>query len=483
MRAIKSILYILIVTSIISACMSVNDDDIYVSSDINDYQIEIKSTDYPNIETCVTEKDINDYLNYKRLAYADKQLEYSVKSVDPITHDGNKILAYEIISNQGWELISGDKRSDLLIAYSKNPSTSLGKQPEAAKIWINQYLNFVETLLDYPDFRGSSVYEEEQIKSNIDFWGFITADSNFISSHTIMTKSDPGSRPIDGYWVLVDTETEYEDYDGVDHLIETQWGDSFPFNDACPLQPNGLGRIKACSDQVAGTQYLYFMHYKIGVPQLAPSSGDAHWVPDTTGIGHHYLSFFSDYSSSIWDEMDSSLEKTAYLIGDIGKLLGVIYSPYFNNIPTEPSTYSSLFNSLSNNVLPAYGLTCSPTSFDRDDVLDSINSGYPVLINAARDRISNNSHNFISFIADAYKRTRLKVTNTYEWVWSDPEGEQSIVFPLEDISYSLPSPPYFGFNWGDGTCCDTWYVSNGPWNYNSELFQYDIKMLLDVETL
>ena len=167
MRAIKSILYILIVTSIISACMSVNDDDIYVSSDINDYQIEIKSTDYPNIETCVTEKDINDYLNYKRLAYADKQLEYSVKSVDPITHDGNKILAYEIISNQGWELISGDKRSDLLIAYSKNPSTSLGKQPEAAKIWINQYLNFVETLLDYPDFRGSSVYEEEQIKTVI----------------------------------------------------------------------------------------------------------------------------------------------------------------------------------------------------------------------------------------------------------------------------------------------------------------------------
>lgn len=469
------LLRLLVAPSLLLACTSIN-DDMLIENDINDFQIETKTQSIDNDKYFVSSDDLEKYFYYLKLSYANDKKEYVLNSVSPVKNCEGQVLAYEILSNQGWEIISADKRADTKLAFSDNLEISIDSQSEAAKNWIEYSLRDIEYLMAKPDFLGEGEEEIERINSNYSFWQMVTGDPDFILPST---KSHGDPIPIDGYWQLVSTDYDHVFYDKTEHLITTNWYSSIPYNDFCPYHPNMMSRINASSDQIAGGQYLFYMHYKIGVPVNAPSSGYVEWSPDS--LSYHLQSFFSDYDSEIWDQMSLYPEKAAYLIGDLGKKINQHY--YTDDGWGSPNRIISHFSALVNSAFPFYGLSGDIVDYNRSDIFDSLNSEIPVIVCAASDRtaIFHRPENYYTFLIDAYYREQLRVTNTYEWIWSDPEGEQSIVFPRQEVTYSLPDYKYFGFNLGDGQDNDDiWYSTFSPWSFRNETFQYDIKMMANV---
>ena len=89
-------------------------------SDNGDYDLEFNLEDVDNTYH-VTSSDIDDYLKYKQISSPEK---ISLKGVEPFYFQG-AIIFYVINYESGWEIVSADKRTPVLLAKGKNGSFSM----------------------------------------------------------------------------------------------------------------------------------------------------------------------------------------------------------------------------------------------------------------------------------------------------------------------------------------------------------------------
>ena len=224
---------------------------------------------------------------------------------------------YLIDYDEGWEILAGDKRCQVVLARSEVGSLNRDTMPLSANDWLRDLLSMVSS--------GSTTLSEElneSEKRNIEFWNCISpayVDGLYTESFQMRV-----SNGISGHWELVGVESDIVE-EGVDHLIPVEWDQSYPYNLYCPLLGEAFGnyRCPAGCVAIAGAQLLYYFHFNLGTPITAPSSGSVsgYVIPN-----RNYVQSFFGESSSVWDTMLAQPVNAAPLIGKIGRDIETNYA-------------------------------------------------------------------------------------------------------------------------------------------------------------
>lgn len=444
----------------------------------------------------VGEKDLEAFINYKFLLAKGKNLDFNINDVHtaPIYSYSEELndtilTCYIINYNNGWEVISGDKRAPVILASAKEGKFKLGTEddnweqmPGELLGWLNDVSNEVLSLYSNPE-RMKDAPEEiiNKMRSSVDFWSAITADPSFIERFSETRDDPPYIYYPTGYWRLINVTDNEETYEFQNHLLQTTWGESYPFNVNVPYLYSGSSmRAPAGSHAVAGAQMLYYLHSFLGRPTSTPTN-----IYCTAIMNNYNSNNFYSYgsSSTLWNTMNSNPYQAAILIADVAIKLNQYY--------TSNTTYA-ITSDLKDNVFTPANIGCNIGSYNSNTVLDNLRSNKPVILHARYTYYSGSwpsnepvqvvvggngtiTYYGRAFIIDGYKTTRNVHTCYYEWVYDNPEG--NIPEPMPDyscvVTYSTPVLTDIHMNWGlAGNYNDTWFTPNGNWwmddihNYN-----------------
>lgn len=428
-------------------------------------------------EFAINDVDLANLVRFRILENKSKGRELVLSEVIPLLWEDEPCL-FVLQFNEGFEVISADKRSPVPIASNSSASFRECNDPEG----FGGHLNLVAEeiwFLKHGYLTNPTPEGEEYIQSSIDFWKMVNSDSTFIQAHSTKTKGhvlpEPDPLPI-GHWEVTGVSTEEIVYDSIPHLTSTTWHQDFPYNDYCPDDKDTVNMIWVCPAgcvAIAGAQMLYFLHFKDGVPVNSPSQGictghvydntvyQNFWGPtDTLWTYMSHLAWFSDIPAAL-------------LIGDLGKRLHMDYHWDGSRADTED---------LVDDVFSPYGWSCIFVDhYDSGIILSSLTNGYPVI--CAGRRLPDKGVGKIghAFLVDRYKRYRTKTTTTYEWVSDDPDPQAStyLLPPYDEITYSSPHISYYGMNWGQGGYGDDgWCSMAGIWQYrNKPPYSYNRRMI------
>jgi hypothetical protein len=412
--------------------------------------------------TSVTETDLQNYIRFRMLEKKAKGNNLVLSDIIPILWADETCL-YVIQYEDGFDVISADKRSPVPIAKSSHGFYEEQNNPDgfgghlnmiAEEVWFLKHGFLIDPLPE----------SEEYIKSSLDFWRMVNADSSFITEFKIDTKGHPiidPDIPV-GHWELVGVRTEEEVYDSIPHLTSTWWHQGNAYNYYCPIDKDTNDVLRKCPAgcvAIAAAQMLYYLHQKDGVPTTSPSSGSCTgFVYDSS-----YVQNFGDFVTSTWGQMNilSPYDTcAALLVGDIGKKLHMSYHWDGSGAYSED---------LPDSVFSPYGWNCDYADYYSSSIItSSLNSGYPVVCGGHRlDRGDNKPGH--EFLIDGYKRFRTKTISTYEWVPDNPDPAGSTyMFDLRDeISYGTPHILYYKMNWGYGLLSndESWCSLSGIWTY------------------
>ena len=442
---------ILLVSAIVSL-LGCNKECLKEASPLR-YSLETKSgfalSESPVNDWKVLEEDIYAYINTKK----EKK---DVSSIESYPSDSVS-LCYIVNYSEGWEIVSGDKRTPITLAEGETGYYSIELLPELVKTWLDFVCSDIQ-LLSEIDIESLNLSERERIESNLKIWNKI---EHVKPSNREKVKIPDRAFNPPGVWVLQDVFYESEVVDSIHHILSTRWHQDAPFNNYCPLySPDIPVRCPAGCVAIADAQMLFFLHGKLGVPQSAPTNGLS------TGYVYNGTNSFSSWgsSSTVWDYMSTSLVTTsprdtsAILIAEVGDKLSMEYGLSGSGAPIGTSVFND------------YGVYCLCSSYQQDSLKTNLLNGYPVIIGASSSIYGENNH---AFIVDGYKRTRLKETE--RWYW-EPNPDYVGVQPhvpgetMDIISYSLPEITRYGINWGidlsnsyNMSLNNSWYRVDGDW--------------------
>lgn len=233
--------------------------------------------------------DIQEYLSgYKNIP----PTKSADVRVEPILSKGDTV-SYLINYDEGWELLSADRRAPRVFAQCDKGNTTIeqliGDNPVLGAIYKN-YVGNMRLLKANPQLEIENEYQ--------DSWNDVLIPDRALG------------------WELFDTMVFFRD-SIQNHLTQTRWGQSdnlwrcrMPFMDSTLTTRCYPG----CSP-VAVSQMLYFLHYTIGLPESAyGESSTTAYIP--TGASFLDLSdndvVFdnSTYSSASWDNMSLTVYDT-----------------------------------------------------------------------------------------------------------------------------------------------------------------------------
>lgn len=404
-------------------------------------------------EYVVSLEDLYNYINYKSLLGV---CDNKYSDILPIYRDS--ILVYYIINYiEGWEIVSADKRTPVILASSPSGRFVLDSIIDAEKEWMDSIAEEIIKLKQEWPRQGLETANDSVYKT-LDFWSAINADPSFINSDPIITKVGGLG---DGIWVL-DSVIQREEVDiDVDHYISTTWHQYPPYNNYCPYihlgQPE---RALAGCVPVAGAQMLHHLHYYLGQPVLGPTYASCEME-----IGNNPSPIITTggASSSVWDYMrdDASAfthDTAAVLIADVAKKVGASF--------IIDSLTSASAHNLVSTVFEPYGIECEYYYFNNDTIINNLFRSLPVIVKGGISvEFESPSH---TFIIDGIRVSRTVSTFHYTWVqdgYDDP-------FPLEKkIVVRSPDIIVYRMNWGWSNQYhrDVDYSPSGNWetfNYN-----------------
>lgn len=290
-------MHLFLVVFLLAGCTAF-DDDFFAHQDEQEtkispkkYQVSLKSATY-----------------YANKISFDDSIVRKVENIDPIVY-GRDTLLYVVnfANNHGWLLLSGDKRTEALLAtaqighFDKN---NVG----GASVWLNDMAGKLYGIKQAnPQDTTSGSY---QTWCNID-----TLALGIKKRHPHMrhVKNAPWDRnnygqkfdPSDPNYaedILIDSKIEIKTNKRIDPLIKTKWGQGVPWNQYAPIWASSNKHCPVGCVAVAGAQMLYYLHYLKGKPLLG--------CDHITGGGivydkenYHNSYSFSNPSKSVWDNM------------------------------------------------------------------------------------------------------------------------------------------------------------------------------------
>ena len=386
-------------------------------------------------------------------------------SVDPIRFKEDTVL-YVCNYYPGWMVLSADKRTQPIIAYGKDNSFVLDSIPLGLEVWLGSLSE---------DIYRVRYFSSEKENEHTLFWKRIAVSP---SKPNRRTKSGEVKK-----WYAIDTmvyqNTDQEDV--VPHLIQTKWGQGYPWNNNCPLDlslPSPKRCYLGCTATAVG-QLLFYMHSHINKPHWLyhDISCDSSISGKTSNIGFARNSFVGN--SSRWSAM--ALSATGYSVSaisyaedlmlDIGNRLGMEYSG--NGSGAWPSVHA---------LSTYYGLTCYKGNYSFSTVRSNLLDSIPVIIVAFDssdhtrghtwliDGIHHTIDNYLCYKHFYYGEDWYMYSEYYD-TWDDVREQYHhlIQDPSEDYIYTSDiTYTFLLMNWGyDGSHDNGYYSMSLAWNVNS----------------
>ena len=290
-------------------------------------------------------------------------------------------------NGQGWKILSADARTPALLAEGETGAFSLEDGNDGVRLWMDCLAEDMANIRNLPSSMLN--FSEEDINNNLAFWSI---ESSLLTPREI----------IQGNWV-VQTTVDTLVYEVVEHMVPRwdQWGD---YNHYCPFKSDGSGsRAPAGCVALAGSEVLYYLHNKLGVPATMVSEGYC------TGDVNNYSRSFSSPNSTIWNDMDTLYHypgtlvypyPEALLVGFVGSLADMNYNnDYSWTLPAKLRTQ----------VFEPLGISCSHGSYNENIVKASLDAKMPVIVTAS-DMLIPLDFEIHCFVIDGFKKTYLKKT-------------------------------------------------------------------------
>ena len=427
-------------------------------------------------------------------------LRKEVKKITPIVHKGDTLVYlvnYE--ENKGWLIVSGDKRTPGILAYSDKGSFETASLNPGQMTWLDDLANQIYVLKHQTNGVADTLAADYRLWNNIETYVANTSDSGPL--HTITPLPE-------GSWILIDVQSETLSPTQVGPLLQTKWGQGSPWNTCVPTDaPNSTHRCPTGCTAVAGAQMLYYLHYKLGVPAAMYSTGSCiGWSNNVSSnnildaISHffslsnayEYSFSFSNSDTTTWNQMakmkpffvdaDATTDRVAVLMGYVGWQIKTAYSGNGSS-----STLDNLADFYS-----AQGIKCDSKGYNSSDVITGLRNNMPVIVRADSRMIEHgvlgidfwteytDGH---AWVIDGYENKNIKCTYTYEWSGGSNPPNILVNPPIntrkteEEI---ITTPNYFYMNWGyDGHWDDGRYTFDGLWNANDGDHQYRREMIIN----
>lgn len=409
-------------------------------------------------------------------------------SFKPYVEDGDTLM-YIVQYPEGWELYSAKRSSNMLLFTSESGQLSLSDPnlPPALRILINNSAAEIkENAIAYSDSihpswgaAALSTQDIEAGKTSIDSSKFTKIGKISRGEDDDLDDGYEDNEIQEGGWVLIGEEIVSSSTYTSDKLIKTKWGQSYPWNIYTPLLSNSNGNLThslAGCVAVSLSQYMYYTHFKDGIPESTISSAN---------LDSNNTYIFSGESNTIWDDMathwyNEGTNNSALLIGYIGKCLNTIYG-----LNSSGATIVNLLDQL-NDHYSISDVNFTEKTINLSDISQSIRSSYP-LIASALTKGAKTGH---VFIIDKYSYSSTQTKYIYGWEgpyyangsWhdtNDRDDDGNIIGWAITKETTRSSYGYsISMNWGwDGAYDDTVYNNISSWTagnntYNSNICIY-----------
>ena len=269
-------------------------------------------------------------------------------TLTPYVVDGDTLL-YVAQYDDGWEIYSACHATNMILFSSEEGDFDINdpSMPEQLRFLISQNAEVIgkisEIETDYIDPSWGAIALSEETLAN----GDITASGDNNERVAIKAADLPPGR-----WVLLECEEIESNTYTSPKLIKTKWGQEPPWNTYAKSRhdPNDNGKIKQCvagCAPVAISQYMYYTHYKDGIPEKSASSVIS--ISNAQGDVIDYKFIIPD--TKVWDKMawfyyQIGTNASAILIGNTGRQLKSTYG--LNSTSTEENNYLTYLTQIYN---------------------------------------------------------------------------------------------------------------------------------------
>lgn len=430
-------------------------------------------------EYFVTAQDLENFVKFRR--DASKRPDLSVKEVVSYGFDSSQTLFYILNYNEGWEVISADKRTQPTLAHGDEGSFTMDTDNEAMKFWMNRTANGVlvqrQTSEDETTTRSETADDPEDVNEYVQFWNDISPTTQNTRGGIEIPTWGP-LNPIDTtvtigvakkYYLnhIMDSYSESDEYGP---YIETDWGQENPWNECCP-KINDTTCVAGCAP-ISHSQMLYYIVNRYSLDILVYED-----IVSTIENGVYHFDKINP-STSWWDMMatnsaDTIVHSTRYsaaLITHVGDLLNTEYGI------TSSSTTSRVGKQL---VFAYYNIDCTySTGYSPSVVKSQIRDRHmPIIV---RGENSEGGH---SWIIDGCCDSQIVIKKYYIYSYRELTDAELLTYTREDAdgfdTATYSSLGEIHMNWGwDGTS-DGWYsdVYSAPTNDPYDPYDEDVEMM------
>ena len=416
---------------------------------------------------------IHDAERYVKLHNPDKTYEMTSYV------EGADTLLYVYNFSDGWVVLSGDRRVGPVIAES--PTGRLDMNDEQGYVsWIRSNAeNILALKEDGPEIENKSVR----------MWDMIAPVS--------MNKV-PQTKAAYKKWVIrefpINQKTTWETE--VPHLIQTKWGQEYPWNSSLPLDLSASysGRCLIGCVSVAASQILYYLHNKIGKPVVLYHN--VSWnssIPyRTKQIG--FSRYTPVYNSPMWNEMalndsgysDEEINNVTNFMMDVGNRFQIEYGSRYTG-----GSAGSLRDAI--DVFPSeYAVNCEIGEYSVETIQKQLKNGLPILIAAGDALTPSIRHAWIidGMVASRTRYTMMRYCEYTDNWWAYDEtydsfedaqnrygfaGEYDIQTFLQNKEEEIE---FLLMNWGwSGMSDDIKYSIDSNWSVGEYVFGNNVYMI------
>jgi hypothetical protein len=331
------------------------------------------------------------------------------------TENGNPAIYIFNFKDGGFVLVSADKRTMPVFAYSTDESFNLQDIAPATRLWIDKYMEQTDLI----------------ISQNIDADETVKAAWNKYLSGNIVHSSEKS----------------------VAKLMTTRWNQNYPYNLHCPHHPAGPGgRVYAGCVATAMAQIMKYWNY----PEIGRGTKEYFW-------GDYFTVDFGATTYQ-WDSMSNNINSLSR--NSIAELIfhcAISVDMNFSHTGSGSSITNSFFA-----MKQFFRYRAGVYELDKSDVEDfewklllkeDLDKSHPILYRGTDDY--GNGH---AFVCDGYQDTSYFHFN---WGWG---GAADGYYYLDNIN------PQMDFHWGQGALlnitpnyaeyCSSMVYNQPQWTFN-----------------
>ena len=358
-----------------------------------------------------------------------------IVSIEPYSYN-NVTCLYIVNYEHGWMIISADTRVQAILGESDDeclyPDTT---ENEELRFWLNTTAEIV--------YRAGEMDANQYNENSIQIWDSIRS----AIGGGLVGSVQPGQAE----WVRITTVSTNSNINAnVSHLLETKWGQYYPWNCTFPIDPIMQEQYGFTSRFVTGcvataiSQILYYFSSYQGDPldcyhTISPSIATSLGLYD--GSYKYKLALARSGYNSVsdrWISMPLTDNETGgnySYVSDLMMGIGVRMNSTYSITSTGASLHSSA------DVSPC-GISASASGYSYSTVRDNLVAGKPVIVVGYDDNIG---HAWVIDGCEDYTITTYTANTYYEY-------QEGVLYPtgavfLTDAEAQLECPGvYDGFS-------------------------------------